>query len=73
MARLGPGKRISRISATPKCTLQVINYPSRTKLPDFVLNEIKWAKHSFVYAAGKWDQVNAHFIKLCFSFVLTIA
>ncbi|KAH7727676.1 Protein LGC-54 [Aphelenchoides avenae] len=39
----------------------VINYPSRTKLPDFVLNEIKWAKHSFVYAAGKWDQLTVSF------------
>ncbi|KAI1720517.1 neurotransmitter-gated ion-channel ligand binding domain-containing protein [Ditylenchus destructor] len=39
----------------------VLQYPSRTKLPDFVLSEIKWAKHSFIYAAGKWDQLTVSF------------
>uniref|UniRef100_A0A914HJT2 Uncharacterized protein n=1 Tax=Globodera rostochiensis TaxID=31243 RepID=A0A914HJT2_GLORO len=39
----------------------VFEYPSRTKMPDFVLNEIRWAKHSFVYAAGKWDQLTVNF------------
>ncbi|CAD5224322.1 unnamed protein product [Bursaphelenchus okinawaensis] len=39
----------------------VIQYPSRTKLPDFSLSEIKWAKHSFIYAAGKWDQLTVSF------------
>lgn len=44
-----------------KKILKVIQYPSRTKLPDFVLSEIKWAKHQFVYAAGKWDQLTVRF------------
>ncbi|KAL3109954.1 hypothetical protein niasHT_017327 [Heterodera trifolii] len=39
----------------------VFEYPSRTKMPDFVLSEIRWAKHSFVYAAGKWDQLTVNF------------
>lgn len=41
--------------------LQVIQYPSRTKLPDFVLSEIRWAKHQFIYAAGPWDQLTVNF------------
>ncbi|KAI6189662.1 Cation transporter family protein [Aphelenchoides bicaudatus] len=39
----------------------VIHYPSRTKLPDFVLAEIKWKKLNFYYAAGNWDQLTVSF------------
>ncbi|KAL7075456.1 hypothetical protein ACQ4LE_005419, partial [Meloidogyne hapla] len=39
----------------------VFEYPSRTKPPDFMLSEIRWAKHSFIYAAGKWDQLTVNF------------
>jgi hypothetical protein len=39
----------------------VFEYPSRTKLPDFVLHDIKWSKNSFIYAAGKWDQLSVQF------------
>ncbi|KHN77702.1 Ligand-gated ion channel 50 [Toxocara canis] len=39
----------------------VFSYDSRTRLPDFVLSELKWDKKSFVYAAGKWDQLSVSF------------
>uniref|UniRef100_A0A914C162 Neurotransmitter-gated ion-channel ligand-binding domain-containing protein n=1 Tax=Acrobeloides nanus TaxID=290746 RepID=A0A914C162_9BILA len=35
----------------------VFSYGSRARLPDFVLSNVKWAKNSFFYAAGQWDQV----------------
>ncbi|VDK54451.1 unnamed protein product [Anisakis simplex] len=39
----------------------VFSYDSRTRLPDFVLSELKWDKKSFFYAAGKWDQLSVSF------------
>lgn len=41
--------------------LQVFSYDSRTRLPEFVLSGLKWDKKSFIYAAGKWDQVIASY------------
>uniref|UniRef100_F1L826 Ligand-gated ion channel 50 n=1 Tax=Ascaris suum TaxID=6253 RepID=F1L826_ASCSU len=39
----------------------VFSYDSRTRLPEFVLSGLKWDKKSFIYAAGKWDQLSVSF------------
>ncbi|KAI6227452.1 Ligand-gated ion channel 50 [Aphelenchoides fujianensis] len=57
----------------------VIEYPSRTKPPDFQLSKITWRKASFVYAAGQWDQASrallcstySRSVQLSVSFFLT--
>lgn len=38
----------------------VFSYSSKYVLPDYMLNEIKWDKNTFIYAAGKLNN-----LKLC--------
>ncbi|KAE9554527.1 hypothetical protein FO519_002283 [Halicephalobus sp. NKZ332] len=40
----------------------VFSYSSKTVLPDFQLDEIRWDKNTFIYAAGRWDQLTVQFI-----------